>query len=252
MGTGKDTSEDSWLAQNLRWTSFSTEPGPVDPLSWWKDLIGQPPEASVSRADMGLQQQEGPFGSGRLSLVLLPGRIDWHLNPAPNPAGNEAILNLGSYAAAVQSLRPLLLRWFEICPTPMRVALGAVLIQSDPNLRTGYERLANYLKGSVRVDSEGSSEFTYSINRPRPSRIGSFNMNRLSKWLVAAAQTLQIAAAAGTAQPAVVRTQYFCRLELDMSTPAGLNQGLLRPQLTAIFDEMVALGGEIASKGDIP
>jgi len=243
-----------WLAESLRWTSFFAGLPPIEAASEWEKLLGAKPEASVSRTGIGLQQLEGPFGPGRLSLIQLPGRIDWQLNPVRDGDSPEpALPNLGPFDAAIASLRPLLLQWFEVCPPPSRIALGTVLIQPVSDVPAGYRLLSGYLRSSVRVDPEGSRELSYAINRPRPSRTSKgLSMNRLCKWSVAAMQTIQVTAGIGKTQTDIVRLEHVCRLELDLSTPAILEGDIAKSQLTPIFDELSSLGREIAHEGDIP
>src|SRR4029077_16583024 len=81
-------------------------------------------------------------------------------------------------------------RWIkEMSPTISRLAFGAVLFQSAESHETGYELLKSYLP-KLEVDSKGSFDFLYQINRPRLSMSGipSLQINRLSKWAVVALQ----------------------------------------------------------------
>jgi hypothetical protein len=45
---------------------------------------------------------------------------------------------------------------------------------------------------------------------------------------------------------------YACRLELDINTPQSFQNELPYDQLNNIFQELVDLGREIATEGDIP
>jgi hypothetical protein len=75
------TSSSEWLVESLRWTSFLPEPvGAQAAAGWWSSLMGGQPEASINRQELGLQQQEGPCGPGRLTLfVARTGRVDFAL-----------------------------------------------------------------------------------------------------------------------------------------------------------------------------
>src|SRR5215471_16029718 len=127
---------------------------------WWSSLLGGEPEASINRRELGLQQQEGPFGPGRLTLfVARTGRIDLHLSTAPGPN----VPTIGLLHDAISFFRPLLLKWFGICPETTRVALGMVLIQPVTDPPSGYRVLSRYLRDWVRLDPDGSTEFNYCI-----------------------------------------------------------------------------------------
>jgi hypothetical protein len=245
--------ETEWLAQSLRFTGFLLPNVAPSPIPSWEQIVGAVPESSVSRSGIGLQQEEGPFGPGRLGLVRLPGRIDWLLNAAAQP-DVETIQSLGNLEEALGTLRPILLKWFETSPEVSRVALGAILLQPVESVPEGYRRLAKYLEHTIHLDPEGSSDFGYSINRPRASKTASMEMmlNRLSKWSVSANQTVQINVGEKTAPATMVQLQYSCRLELDLSTPATFQHELPKTQLIDIFDEFVVLAQEIARFGDIP
>src|SRR5436190_1193852 len=66
-----------------------------------------------------------------------------------------------------------------------RLAFGAVLAQPTEDRHSGYVQIAKYLP-SIRLDVDGSSDFLFQINRPRPSRVGIENLliNRLARWSV--------------------------------------------------------------------
>jgi hypothetical protein len=253
--TGKEQTPDiSWLTESVRFTGFLAGSTPSQASDWWVSLVGSPAESTVSRTDIRLQQQEGPLGPGRLVLVLLPGRVDWHLSVSPKATESESVPSLGSFEEAVNLFRPVLRKWFEICPPLSRVAVGSVLIQPVPDRVEGYRRLAHFLKDSVRLDPENSSEFSYSINRPRISKKteGGLVLNRLSKWTVSASQSVQITVGLGNTQTRTLNTRHACRLEVDLSTPAGLEGNLPSAQIPLIFDELIEFADEISLRGDLP
>lgn len=249
--TNVNREAESWVAESLRFTCFLAVPLADEAYLWWEKLVGEKPEASVTRADVGLRQQEGAFGLGRLKLVILPGRIDWYLNAAASEQRAEEIVpTLGPFLSAVDSLRPLLHKWLPDAPAMTRIALGAVLIRPVPDLAAGYRVLSDYLH-AVKVDPGGSSELSYTINRARQSTsISSLRINRLCKWSVLSMQTVTLDV--GSTQAISDKPRYACRLELDMNTAGNVKDALPRSQLALVFEELVTLGEEIARKGDIP
>ena len=253
--TGKEEILDiSWRTESVRFTGFLAGFPPLETSSWWTMLVGSPAETTVSRAGIGLHQQEGPFGPGRLVLVQLPGRVDWHLSVSLRAPEMEPVLSLGSFQESVNLFRPVLKKWLEVSPPLSRAAVGSVLIQPVSDRIEGYRRIAYFLKDSVKLDPENSSEFSYSINRPRVARRteGGLVLNRLSKWSVSATQSIQMTVGLGNTQTRTLNAQHACRLELDLSTPADLEGALPSAQMPVIFDELIELGDEISRRGDIP
>lgn len=175
-----------WQAETMRLTAF---PGPAARIAeptWWADLVGEPPEAKISRPRKGGQQEEGIFEGRKLVLVVEPSRIDWLLIPADHQDGEMGdIPTIGSFPEALDAFSQLMLRWFALgtCPPVRRLAFGAILLQPVEDRQTGYRQISAYLP-SVRLDPEGSSDFSYQINRPRDSTSGisGLRINRLSKW----------------------------------------------------------------------
>jgi hypothetical protein len=191
--------------------------------------------------------------NGKLVLVIQPARIDWLFTVADAHQMEErSIPTIGSFPQALATFRQLMLRWFalETCPSLVRLAFGAVLFQPVDDRPTGYRRLAVYLP-SVALDPEGASDFFYQINRPRESTsITGLRINRLSKWSVALHGL-----AAFSVEPATITLSTplaACRLELDINTAPDLQGELARQQLPHVFRELVALGQQIASEGDVP
>ena len=71
-----------WQAGILRLTAFPSPAAQLGELTWWKDLVGEPPETKISQPRTGGQQEEGRFDEGRkLVLRIEPTRIDWLLTP---------------------------------------------------------------------------------------------------------------------------------------------------------------------------
>jgi hypothetical protein len=257
MARDIDREANAWFAQSLRFTCFTAEPVGGEAMQWWASLVGSEPEATVSRTNVSLRQQEGPFGSGRLGLILLPDRIDWHFSAANRPDLDDAekiggFATLGPFRDALELVRPLIFRWLEIEHAFLRVAFGAVLLQPVADRPSGYRRISKYLP-AVRLDPEGSSEFSYSINRPRTTTVGGVELiNRLSKWSVMASQAVQISIGLSSTHTTPNEMYHACRLELDINTPPNQTIALPGKELKAIFEKLFELGDDIAREGDQP
>jgi hypothetical protein len=241
----------SWQAESLRLTAFPSPLLEVKKYNWWKDLVGEMPENSHYQPRMNTYQDEGQIDIGTLILKYAPERIDWILAPQVQEGIAEDIPILGTFVDVLPTFFRFMKSWlnFEI-PEISRLAFGAVLPRPLPDRSTGYVQLSTYLP--VEIDPQNSSDFTYQINRPRPSRTGipDLLINRLSKWSVAAFQVFSMSI--GTANVGVGQgaRKYHCRLELDISTDVEFKQGFSKDQLLPVLEELIDLGLEIASKGD--
>ena len=103
---------------------------------------------------------------------------------------------------------------------------------------------------------DNSSDFNYSINRPRPSKSGMENLtiNRLSRWSVARVTGIQL-------QGELLRTLRVtetagdwsaCRVELDVNTQGEREDSLPSEHVPQLFNELIVITEEITEKGDTP
>jgi hypothetical protein len=136
------------------------------------------------------------------------------------------------------------------------VAFAGVLLQPVTTREAGYELLDRYLR-CLDVDPQ-SSDLLYRINRRVPSRTGlaELQLNRLTTWsvgrfgVVVGTQLLGEAGQPGAGQVERV-DRYACVLELDINTvPEPRDRTLPSEGLSAIFNELLELGTEIAARGD--
>jgi hypothetical protein len=246
----RHSDEIEWKAESLRVTAFPS-PGsaPVEPINWWERAVGEPPENRVSQPKVAVTQEQGRFFTGVLTLISQPGRIDWLLT------GPDKAEVVGPFEESVKTFVPLIMRWFEDAPTVQRIAFGAVLRLPVNDRTDGYKKLSRYLH-HVRLDPEGSTEFLFQINRPRNSRSGieTLLINRLSKWSVAFTQQATYMVQSPEAaqfQLTNLQKDSYCRLELDINTAPDIQGDLPANDLGKILNELVELGREIATKGDI-
>lgn len=243
-----------WLVNTLRLTAF---PDPLiggDPSSWWHGVVGEPPDVDVAEPKLGKRRLESSFENGKLSLVTQPGRIDWLYSIAGPDLETNEIHYLGHLPDALEAF--IVSRWFETesYPNVLRLAFGAVLLYPVNDREAGYRQLNRYLP-SVQLDPAGSSDFLYQINRPRDSTLGipALRINRLSKWSVFRGERGKLLFTPSKLprweQGSV---DFACRLELDINTISEFQGGFDRGQSSQILDELIDLGLEIVSQGDVP
>jgi len=241
----------AWQAEILRTTCFLSSATQLGTKDWWHELIGKQPENRILRLKESLQQDEGHIDGVKLILGIRPMRIDW----IAVPNEDQDRFWIGPFQDSLNLFLDLMLRWLKVGPPLKRLAFGAVLMLPVDDQKSGYAMIAKYLS-HIKIDSEGSSDFFYQINRRRDSKVEvhDLKINRLSKWGVAKRGIGQI-----DLSPDIARINFFpasesyvCRLELDINTIAEYQNDLPREQLDNIFQELVDLGKEIAINGDIP
>ncbi len=247
----------SWHAELFRVTAFTLPDVGNSSGGSWEAVVGSTPESRTVQPRQGIVQESGPFLDGVLTLNASPLRTDWLLGTNFEKS-DEGLPAIGSLTKVVEPFIRAVEKWLISAPATKRLAWGAVLLQEVSTRIDGYNLLGKYLH-HVELDPEGSTDFLYSINRPRPSNIltgGSFN--RLTRWSVTKMQALsmQVQLSSNAAPTALLASSpqseiHACRLELDISTPAERNDALPAEMLQPVLGELVGLGLEIAGKGDI-
>ncbi len=238
----------------MRVTAFPSPSAGLENGEWWQATTGAQQEGRVSRPRVAGFEERGPFETGALLLSVQPARIDWNFRPAgPSPEDDPRPPTLGSLAAALPPFAHVMSRWLALAPAVQRLAFGCVVRLPATTPGEAYRRLIEFLP-SVRIDPDTSSDLFYQINRPRSSRSGipGLQINRLSKWSVALFQIVRVnVTPAGVQQVMEEHPATACHLELDINTAPSFSGDLPRERLAEIFDELAALGVEIALRGDI-
>lgn len=248
---------DRWIVQQLRISAFPVAGSTlVNSDSWWQSVTGVPPESTTSKPREGLVQSGGKIDdSTQLILSCLPDRIDWQLVPIPNETQSE-IPTLGDFETSLPRFISVINSWLEMPSLEIhRLALGMNLVQPVEDRVSGYKTIAQYLP-ALELDPEGSSDFSYSINRPRKSTtsVDHLVINRLSKWSVIAFRMFRVPTQAQGSEQIIFteKESNNCHLELDINTAPHKDVKKLPPEKTKeIFVELVALAKEIAEKGDV-
>lgn len=249
------TNHSSWQTELLRLTLFPSPAAQIVTPTWWSDLVGKAPDSSISHPTEGEQREEGQFKDTKLVLHIQPTRIDWWFGHTGLDQGDWEVgdfLMNAPFQDALEVFSNLMLRWFELetCPAAQRLAFGAILHKPVENHQEGYQQLSNLLP--FELDPNGSIDFLYQINRPRPSNseIEGLIINRLSKWAVENKRRTRLSLG-NKATEIVVDASIACRLELDINSAPDF-QHELRGGLAQLFREFIELGQEISEKGDIP
>lgn len=256
---------DVWEVASLRLTTFHDVPLPEPVPQYWAQVFDTRPDQLAARPEQQTSQATGSVHGNHWALEIGPGRADWKLEAEPRQTGQgqslavsnvpftDVLPSVGPVSTATESFA-VVGKWLESFVQPTRVAFGAVLNQRATSLRDGYAIAKRYLPGINFGESE-PLDFSYQINRRRLAVIDdSLVINRLAKWSVVAQESFEVKLQAS--MPPSLRAlapTWSCRLDLDINTVSDVNVSELIPKtkLSMLFDELMELGIEIASEGDV-
>ncbi len=247
---------DNWEVERIRVTTFiSLQPmKKITENTWWEETVGNKPEESFVSHQKGVKEQKGMLGNNLLILTCQPDRIDWNVMIGQQPSSDEPFQfpTIGSLPDVLKSLSSVVKKWLDVCPPTNRLALGATLVKTIADIKTGHEEILQYLP-DLKLNPTGISDFFYQINRPRESTSSvGIKINRLSKWSIMQIGTVRINVGSQVdVVPVNEQRQNACKLELDINTAPSDNI-ISKDATWPIFEELAEYGREIALKGDIP
>jgi hypothetical protein len=211
-----------------------------------------PDETTISpKRSAGLVQ--GAFEPGSLVLRMEVDRIDWILGPRDRDGiDTESFPTLGPAEEATNVLSRIGEKWLARNDLPVvgRMAFGAVLLHPEPDPRTAYSRLPDYVP--VRVDP-ASTDFLYQINLPVQSATGieGLRLNRLSRWSVGALNSADFTFTSGAIYARSLVRMFALRLEVDINTTPDFAGSIPSARLVEVFRELVESARTIAARGVI-
>jgi len=240
----------AWIANSLRMTAILSPAAQLPKHSLWEELFGQPPENITSQPRTGVQQEDGSFEGGRLSVTVQPARVDWMLTVDNNQATNSPIPSIGQFVDLLNLFADKMTRWLEMSPPLQRLAFGSILLLPMDEESSARQQLFAYLPFNPQ-NFENAQEFLYQINRPRSSTSGLSNLqiNRLSKWSVIKWKIINFSPNISSYSESL--DSLTCCIELDINTSPDYQEDLPKEKLPQIFRELVDLGKEIVKEGDI-
>jgi len=250
-------SQTEWMAESLRLTLFLADSNlDASVTSLWSQIANSEPEMQTTQKTGPRVHASGPL-EGQPSIFTLdaqPGRIDLSLSTMlPNDTKLDNFPSFGTWAKGVELYRSLFLPWISRAPAANRIAFGTLVTTGVADRAAGYRYLQRFLT-SVKLDPDGSSDFSYSINRPRPSTVdAAIKINRLSKWSVAALSNFEIEFAPGIRRTVNQETGlHACRVELDINTAGMLRPAIVGEKAERVLTELTGLAEEILANGDVP
>ncbi|MBW7990283.1 MAG: hypothetical protein FVQ84_09750 [Planctomycetes bacterium] len=244
-----------WQVQVLRCTAFYAPDQQFDISGWWAEMVGDLPETETKRVKEGLRIEEGPYKEGKLTLAKSPIAVDLRFQLGEQlPDEVNGVPTIGNFEEKCLEYIDLVKnKLFKMATFPLitRLAFGSIINLPSKDHKTGYTQLSEYIRG-IQIDPN-SSDFLYQINRRRASntRIEGLDINRLSKWSLAKYQAIITSFGGGKTKATENAPRYACRLEIDISTGQEFTDLLPKENLGDIYDELVDMGKEIISRGDI-
>ncbi len=240
-----------WQARALRFTAFPAKIADTAPEAWWQKVIGDEPDRMEKQPRQGIIEIRGRYGAGQVGLRVEPSRIDWLYMPA-----DDTFLQglLGAFGDCIEMFDSLLQRWFDSVQLPImhRVALGSVLRAPVSAREQGYAALQPLLK-SVQI-REGVSDFLYQINNPTQVTLGDdryCGINRLTKWSVAAVETLNASFAPSSPMGNVATAlDIFAQIELDINTIPSETTLINASDLPLLLKKLAKISVSIAESGE--
>jgi len=247
-----------WRSEMLRLTLFPSEPIKNEAMAnftWWEDATGISPENRNMQPRINALDEQGIVENGKANLILQlrSERIDWLLTPIlPKDFDFSEIPNIGFLNDSLDLFTKLLNPWLKKLPIEVkRIAFGAKLIGNVKDKNSGYQKLITYLP-HVEIDPKNSSDFSYSINRPKSiAGNGSILLNRLSRWTFSANVFFKLETQAENISQKENIKHNVCNLELDINTSQELNLKLNRNTCPLIFESLIQNAKDIATNGDI-
>jgi hypothetical protein len=231
-------------------------------LLTWNAVIGSDPEQRETQPRIGTVREVGPIWGGLAALEFRasPGRADWVVAPViPPDIQLTGLPTLGEIEETVQKFGKLIFDAVAQSYSAPRFAFGVVALHSQPSKEASYVELTDLLR-IASLQLEGASDFSYQINRMRPSKaVSGLSINRLSRWASVAFQGLRMQLSmfpTGSADGTVTSRQsppvHATRAEFDINTAADRREPIPTSARKSLLDELAELSLELLEKGDVP
>ncbi len=244
-----------WVVEHLRLTAFPAT-GTFDAASsqtWFERVTGDVPEQSITQQRGALAVVSGPLAKHQgvqMQLQVDPVAVHWRLLAAGLGSGSE-LNSIGVLANFEAPFKELAAAWLRVAPALRRLAVGAVLVHPVQGRSEGHAELQKLLP-AIAIP-ERAEDLLYQINRPRMSTIfEALKVNRVTKFSVGVVQRFTVGV---TEIPAFGQadSQYFTRLETDLSTPADRRDAFRTDDdsLRELLSELWDMTFEISLQGDI-
>ncbi len=241
-----------WNLAQARLTCFFREPLENQKNDWWEEVLGVPPDESVTKRTEGIHTDKGIVNGRRLLLNIQRNKVDWLVSPVEQ-LSDELFNFIGTYDESTIQLRDMLQNWVSTAGQIKRIAIGAIALEPVEDRENGYRFLQTMLP-ALTIQPETSSDFFFQINRPT---IGEFRevaikINRLMKWSVSQVEFHRQNLAFNTGlESDLVASGHAARCELDISTDQDQDQEIDPAIRIDVLNRLFELGRSILQEGDV-
>lgn len=250
MSMAKTLEKVVWKAKHFRVTVFPEKVLEAKPESLWPQMSGIAFEKQTISPKSGENVLEGSYENQKVTLSVLPIRMDLLINTPEQIKMDSPILvpDLGSLRESCERFNLLVEGLFKNASLPMlkRIAFGADLVRHVPSVEKGYEEVSKYIP--FKVDPKNSSDFRLQINKATMSKIKKgLKINRLTIWDV-----LKLNMEISTVNRELSHKYpeiHFLHLGLDINTAAEHKGTFSKEESLELYYELVSNGFEIAMKG---
>lgn len=215
-----------WQIEILRFSFLHLGHGGGNESFSWSDLTSSDPETITEKRGVGVKTEEGPWLSGKLSVVKQHGRVDvmYGIEQQDSP-----LPNAGSLSEIIEVFRKIYSRLGNVTGT--RFGFGGVVLLPVNSIAEGYAKLREFLP--FVSFSEDMSNFFLQVNRKKVLESG-VKINELSKWSSIEIKTLQFLEDGTAAEGAPI---HAVRLEFDINT-ADQAVGLPHESVVSLLNEL--------------
>ncbi len=242
-----------WDIESLRVSLFS----PVGSLisakqDIWQKVTDNEPDSIDTRPRERVTRAVGSVDKNNLQLLIREDRLDWIIQPnIDSHLPTDPVLTLKDTNETLALLQKATRYSLETISIVQRFAFSPVLIKHVSEPTAGLSQLSRYLPRLDTASMEGS-DFIYQNNvRQRSTSVPHVRINRLSKWSIAQIGSLELKVRASE-RPHVntpsIRYARMLNLDVNSDPTTGAVSG---DKIPGLFDELVTLANQVATKGDI-
>jgi hypothetical protein len=239
----------AWQLEFARLIAFPAQPPISLEQHWWQNVAGEPPKDSASTREDNVRAERGSFQGVLLALTVHPNRIIWEARSRAVVDWSGNFPTLGPFREKLDWFVELLGPWLmNSCPSVLRLALSAKLLQTAASAEEAYQVLAVYLPDVKKELDSNPNDFLLQINRRKTSEVvDRLDINRMCTW-----SKMNIAIFVEPGKPFEWPQRCYSALELDINTAPENTDILPSASLPRLFSELASLGKGIADRGDIP
>jgi hypothetical protein len=245
----------TWDVESLRLSLFSTQSVSISDADW-KAIIGKS-EAQTIQVLPGVKRYVGKFDDGQLTLAAAGQRADlvfsYYLPIEPSDTQELKLHIIGPWDNVRETFVQSTRTWLNSLTFPIvRIGFGAVLLLQTGTRLEAYQKLKLFLK-SIDVDPNGMHDLLFRINWPQQSAVvDGLTLNRMTNWAAMRFNVAMLQLTSGVIGSTPISELIAVRLEIDNNTDVERKKPFDCNELVSIYEELVEMACENATKGERP